>query len=374
MFRRRVEAIYVAPRDPMLNDPLGPTLFDGSNVDLEGYGTTFGFSVTGMNRYFLNAGSQIHDHILIRARNLPVGDPAREQRIIVSDDPMPITTPLPDPNVAPDFQWQVVGWESSQLQGSNIRDAIWNNTNIPALVQGFEGNDTLVGGDTIDVIFSGAGAPRGPFDPMVPDVILNASAPPPATTIFVRPGDVLVGAGGVKGADGIIDLNDFLFADVDLFLDRTASGDFLWGLVTADVPGESDLIDGAGQGSAMPLQQINHAAQFGASDIVRNITGMLIDGGGIKDVLTWLTATPMTLDLTPGMTSNSLNMLIDQAFNANSPTLRKFGLAAAFNALFEDFEIQEAMFPAPMPAIAGDELDDSELATDVDAAFAAWGV
>ncbi|MCC6493703.1 MAG: hypothetical protein IT424_11870, partial [Pirellulales bacterium] len=303
-------------------------MLDGSAARFTGYGTAAGFTVDGIDKYFLRAGSAVHDHVLIRANDqalppvLTGGDAQLEQSIKVSADASQ--------------QWQLSGWESGQLQGSNVRDVILNDTGIPMLLVGGPGNDTIVGGSSVDVIFGGAGSPL--FNVGAPDMLLTPAMFPminPAETV-VRPGDYLVGRGG----------NDFLFADVDLFRD----GPTLWGQVTLDQAGESDVIEGAAPGTA-PVGETNHGAQFGAFDIIRNITGMLVDGGGIKDVMTWLRATPMLANLGPGLTSSTLNMLIDNAFRANLPGIGKVGiLAPPFNALLDDFLIPQQPLPAVVPA------------------------
>lgn len=332
--RRLLDIQYTTVVTPGSLPPSG--IIDGSAASFTGLGTTSGFNTMGVDKYTVKAGAAVHDQVIIRANdqvipNLPQSDPFfnMEQRITVGSDAS--------------AQWQILGWEAGQLIGSNIRDAIVNNTGVgapvpavPMLIEGGEGNDTLAGGPTLDVIFAGpgvsfttGGAPRF-FNVGATDAVLT----PPGV---VRAGDALFGAGG----------DDFLFADVDLFRD----GLRLWGLVTPDVGIESDLIDGAGQGSA-PLTQVNHAAQSGASDIVRNITGMLIDGGATKDVLTWLMATPMELVLTPEMTSDALDMLIEAAFRGNDPVLHKIGLLSPpFNAQLDDFDIEMRPFPVPAPPV-----------------------
>ena len=96
---------------------------------------------------------------------------------------------------------------------------------------------------------------------------------------------------------------------------------------------------------------------------------MLIDGGGQKNVFTWLTAQIMAADLHEGtMTSDAVNMLIDAAFRANDPGINKVGLLSPpFNAILDDFAIAEMPIGDPIP----DEPEEAALVTDsVDAAFA----
>jgi Ca2+-binding RTX toxin-like protein len=102
-----------------------------------------------------------------------------------------------------------------------------NDTDVRALIAGFGGNDILVGGSNTDLLFGGAGV------------------------------DALFGRGG----------NDYLFSDVDP--------------VGTSYTDDGDLLNGGGG--------TNSAAQVGLDVIVR-INGTLADGGGTKDVLTWLRA------------------------------------------------------------------------------------
>jgi hypothetical protein len=367
---RKIHVSY-APDPPIdVNNP--PQVIDGSDSNITGFGTTV-VGARGMEKYEFRAGAGIHDHFFVKAADidlsglpnpLPANHPIRnlEQEILVTNNrnhAVPPVMPVPPGQAIPDYnsldaQFLIQGFdglpqtfESLQLTGSNVRDVIVNDTNLPTLIEGGAGNDTLIGGSSLDVIFSGAGATPTASGPImfnvgaVDEVIL---VPMGASAATVRNGDVLIGAGG----------SDFLFADVDLFIDPLFAGGPLWGLVTLDVPGESDLIEGAGQLSSLAGTR-NHAAQFGVTDVVRNITGMLIDGGAIKDVMTWLKVTPMTADLTPQMTSFNLNMLIRQAFFENNldPAVSKVGLTQPpFNALFEDFVIVQRTIPPPPPSMA----------------------
>jgi hypothetical protein len=345
--RRVLEISYTTvydPSDPGF-DPVNPVI-DGSNATFLGLGTSLGVDVFDFEKYVLKAGNGGHDHVLIRAADqpfpaTPAGAPFQNlvQVIGVSNDGFQ--------------QWRLSGWESGELQGSNVRDLIVNDTNRPMLLQGKEGNDILVGGTSVDAIFSGPGASYdnsgNPFFFTTPNAVLLPflSNPDPAfiqTTPLAelnRAGDALIGRDG----------NDFLFSDIDLFRD----GATLWGLVTLDEPGEADLLDGAG-GATAATGQTDHAAQFGVGDIVRNITGMLIDGGGQKNVFTWLKAQIMQANLNPvTMTSGAVNMLIDAAFRANQPG--KVGLLSPpFSAILDDFDID--VQPPPAAALPLSRLAD----------------
>jgi hypothetical protein len=345
--RRVLEISYTTvydPSDPGF-DPVNPVI-DGSNATFLGLGTSLGVDVFDVEKYVLKAGNGGHDHVLIRAADqpfpaTPAGAPFQNlvQVIGVSNDGFQ--------------QWQLSGWESGELQGSNVRDLIVNDTNRPMLLQGKEGNDILVGGTSVDAIFSGPGASYdnsgNPFFFTTPNAVLLPflSNPDPAfiqTTPLAelnRAGDALIGRDG----------NDFLFSDIDLFRD----GATLWGLVTLDEPGEADLLDGAG-GATAATGQTDHAAQFGVGDIVRIITGMLIDGGGQKNVFTWLKAQIMQANLNPvTMTSGAVNMLIDAAFRANQPG--KVGLLSPpFSAILDDFDID--VQPPPAAALPLSRLAD----------------
>jgi hypothetical protein len=322
----------------------GHSTIDGSNARFTGYGTT-AFNTTGMEKYRLLAGSGGHDHINISASDQSMPSLSLEQQIFVSSDAS--------------RQWELDNWESGHLIGSNVRDAILNDTAIPMLIEGRAGNDTIVGGSNLDVIFGGAGAPLfrvGPpasLDPLLSDASLF-----PAGVIEgpnVPNGDYLVGRAG----------NDFLFADVDLFRD----GVTLWGQVTLDVAGERDVIDGGTEG--VPLgPETNHGAQFGVNDIVRRITGMLVDGGATKDVNTWLRASPMLANLDPDLTSDAIDMLIDAAFRSNTPAIGKVGLLSPpHSAILDDFMIRVSPQPATSMALTSDwQEDDEAVAADGGAA------
>jgi hypothetical protein len=355
---RQVHVDYTTVVDPF--NPPTPPVIDGSNSVITGLGTANGSPITvaDMEKYFLKAGTaatSAPDFLLIRAKDQPIPDapnPATQpaefaayQEFLKLEQKILVTTDLSNTS----YQWFISGWESMQLVGSNVRDVIVNNTPVPALIEGGAGNDTLVGGSNVDVIFSGPGASKTTagtpvfFNVGAPDTALS----PPAPTPNVIPGDVLYGVGG----------DDFLFSDVDLFRDNG----FLWGLVTLDVPGEFDILEGAGLGTS-PLGQFNHGGQFGPNDLVRNITGTLVDGGGQKNVMTWLMATPVNANLKPNMTSDPLNSLIDAAFRANNPAVHMVGLLP-LGAVLNNFDIEQRSYPPPIkPASA------------IDAAFAQWEI
>jgi hypothetical protein len=115
-------------------------------------------------------------------------------------------------------------------------DDIINDTPARSLLEGNAGNDILVGGPDIDILAGGGGQ------------------------------DYLSSRGG----------NDFLFADVDLL--STSSGI----IIDDDAAGQGDFVDGGAN--------TDSAAQRGPCDRVDNIEGTLIDGGGQKNVITWLQA------------------------------------------------------------------------------------
>ncbi len=155
--------------------------------------------------------------------------------------------------------FSVSGVECLHLIGGNGADNIINNAKIPSLIEGNNGRDILVGSSETDIIFGGAGV------------------------------DALLGRGG----------DDFLFADIELVF----MGSQPVGVLTSNDPmGLGDLING-GPG-------VNSAAQLGAADIIRSITGTLLDGGGQKDVFTWLRVQALPLNPT------NLQILIDRAFDA----------------------------------------------------------
>ena len=241
--------------------------------------------------------------------------------------------------------------------GSNVRDRIENNFDIPALIEGKEGNDTLLGGESVDVIFTGPGASRTP-----------AGTPFFFNYQFPANGAMLTGDEALGRND-----NDFLFADMDL----VRTGDVLSAVITPDVTvggvTEADLIDGAG-GTQLPTAQRNHGAQVGVNDVIRNMTGMLIDGGGVKDVFTWLGAQSiMRLNLSAdGTTSPTVNMLVDAAFRANDPANGKEGLLSPrVNAILDDFDIESSSGATSVAAATAPSDDLS--ASDLDAVFADWG-
>jgi hypothetical protein len=113
------------------------------------------------------------------------------------------------------------------LWGGTGDDVLVNDTDMRALIAGFGGNDILVGGGDTDLLFGGAGV----------------------DALFGRAGD------------------DYLFSDMDP--------------IGTSYTDDGDLLNG---GTGM-----NSAAQVGLDVIVR-INGTLADGGGTKDVLTWLMA------------------------------------------------------------------------------------
>ncbi len=295
---------------------------DGANAQISGYAPGM-FVVAGVEKYWLKAGSGAHDHLAILARDQIIpATPGQdylqhELHIRVSSDAS--------------GQWQVQGFESGQLVGSNVRDVIDNNTNIPMLLEGRAGNDTIVGGSSLDVIFSGAGVSRTPggaaimFNLGAADVLLAPD--------FVRGGDAIVGAGG----------NDFLFADVELFRD----GSMLWGMVTPDVEGEFDLLNGAGRGTN--LAQTNHGAQLG-NDAVFALNGTFIEDG-------------------------SSDALVEAAFFASDVASNKVGLLSPpYNALYNDFEIAPLsrplasagpILPVGLPVLLARDVDHKPATTGI---------
>ena len=293
------------------------TIIDGSNSTFtQGYGTAF--SVLEIEDFTLTAGSAPvgqPDHLRIRGAEQtvdPIADPDfldLQQLIHVSSDAS--------------GQFQLSGWESNELVGSNVRDIITNAAGIPSLMQGGEGNDVFQQGSELDVIFSGPGA----YSFNGQSYFFDYS--------YVAEGQVRFGDQVLGGND-----TDFLFSDIDVFQD----GVNLFGEVTFDTAGESDLIDGQFPG------QVNHGAQVGVNDVVRNITGMLIDGGARKDVFTWLYAQFMPLDLN-GNESAAINMLIDLAFNGNDIANSKVGLLVQVPGLTLD-DLDIPMMAQPIVAAA----------------------
>jgi hypothetical protein len=221
----------------------------------------------------------------------------------------------------------VQGYDCLHLIGGNEADILVNETNLPALIEGNGGNDQLVGGASIDVLFAGGGL------------------------------DVLIGGSG----------DDYLFADVGLaFTGSQAAPTPVAspGSPFADPPGfdPADLLFG-GPG-------LNHAAQVGL-DLVSGISGMLLDGGATKDVVSWLRAQLMAFS------SGNLQMLINNAFFGGNG---KVGLANA-GCDIEDFAVDR--FPlaanarpaAPMPlfgpTVDGDAQDAEATAAAAKARLAA---
>jgi hypothetical protein len=132
--------------------------------------------------------------------------------------------------------------------------------------------------------------------------------------------------------------NDYLFADTLLSANGT-------GIIVPDMAGQSDRIEGGGG--------VDNAAQLG-SDLIIGITGMLLDGGGRKSVLTWLRAQFMQLS------PENLDELIEIAlFRDNPADSPKQGLADL--GCGDLIEIGSPVFAAPAvpQALVGeDELED----------------
>ena len=112
--------------------------------------------------------------------------------------------------------------------------------------------------------------------------------------------------------------------------------------------GEMDILRG-GTG-------VNSGAQLGAADQVFNLTGMFVDGGGQKNVLTWLLAQFMPIGQVPlgnvggvGIfTSDAVNDLVLDVFQAGG----KPGLVPGCN--LADFDLPDlASLPLSLPLTGG---------------------
>ena len=194
------------------------------------------------------------------------------------DDNMIVGVITADPG--PRSPFEVADVEFIKARGLDGDDDIVNDTAARSLLEGMGGNDTLVGGSSIDILVGGGGL------------------------------DYLDGRGG----------NDFLFADVNLL--TTTSGE----IIDDDPVGQGDFIRG-GAGS-------NTAAQIGPCDSIVSINTRLLDGGGQKDVLTWLQAqiTPLTLDSLDDVITTAFTQLgFDWGLQAQT-SLTGATVSAAFSA------------------------------------------
>jgi Ca2+-binding RTX toxin-like protein len=190
-------------------------------------------------------------------------DPGSDSVLFVGtseNDNVFVSSPIAVDDSATRSPFEINGVEFVVARGDAGFDDLINETNAAGLLEGQDGNDIHVGGSIIDVIAAGAGA------------------------------DYLAGQAG----------DDFLFADVEL--DSASSGTLI-----LDPPGLGDFLDG-GTGT-------NSGAQIGALDRVHNITGKFVDGGACKNVLTWLLAQIIVLELDHDGTSPQVNALIADAFN-----------------------------------------------------------
>ncbi|MBP86637.1 MAG: hypothetical protein CMJ64_07975, partial [Planctomycetaceae bacterium] len=199
----------------------------------------------------------------------------------------------------PRSPFEVADVEFIKARGLDGNDDIINDTMARSLLEGMGGDDILVGGSDIDIIVGGGGQ------------------------------DYLDGRGG----------NDFLFADVNFL--STSSGT----IIADDAVGEGDFLDG-GPG-------IDSAAQSGPCDRIDNIEGLLLDGGGQKNVITWLRAQIAVLS------------------SANVDAL----IATAFAALEFDWGLQTQTAEAvePDPATVADSMQQLAIQLDDDSGLSSDG-
>jgi Ca2+-binding RTX toxin-like protein len=208
-------------------------------------------------------------HNLLVILGTPDGD-----NITVNEAAAPVTS-ANLPTFAGPFAVHGVG--CLHLMGFAGDDVIVNNTGADSLIDGDGGNDILVGGSGNDIIFAGGGV------------------------------DALFGREGKNVLLADFELVDNFVPDLAHNLEIAIAFD--------DPPGFGDLIVGQGEGGPN-----NHAAQFGIHEIVRGITGTLLDGGGIKSATTWLRAVIRPINISnPAATLSAVrNLVNDKGFAETS--------------------------------------------------------
>lgn len=226
-------------------------------------------------------------------------------------------TVIPAQVVTAPRRFVVDGYDCLHLIGGSGDDTIINETGIaaettalPSLIEGEAGDDILFGGNGLDVLFAGSGV------------------------------DVLHGRGG----------EDYLFADLAL-----AFGGIAEDPVPVAVPGVPLFPDPPNLDPADRIYGglgLNHLAQSGL-DLAVGITGMLLDGGATKDVVGWLRAQIMPLNVP------NLQVLLDSAFFGSTG---KTGLTDA-GCLIGDFAVNA--FP---DALSEPEPAENALAASAEAA------
>lgn len=197
--------------------------------------------------------------------------------------------------------FEVAGVEFLRIEGGDGDDQLVNRTSVTSVIDALDGSDTVLGGSGPDLLTGGAGV------------------------------DFLFGRGG----------NDVLFTDQDLGDDTP--------LITA-----GEIIDG-GTETSIPPGDVCVQLDL---DQIRNCE-VLGDGGGIKDVLTWLRAIIVAPD---SIGFQPLSPVLD-------PFIPAFPSPASLLAVTEPSKLPlpsppPSPLPNPAPIVAEGEFDSVEPISD----------